>query len=72
MTKALQAAYVAVILILCVPVSAGATSRIKDLANIEGVRQNQLIGYGLVVGLNGTGSISAVKRSALATLPQSW
>src|SRR6266700_5770948 len=36
-------------------VSADATSRIKDLANIEGVRQNQLIGYGLVVGLNGTG-----------------
>ena len=36
-------------------VPAGATSRIKDLANIEGVRQNQLVGYGLVVGLNGTG-----------------
>jgi flagellar P-ring protein precursor FlgI len=35
--------------------SVGAASRIKDLANIEGVRQNQLIGYGLVVGLNGTG-----------------
>jgi flagellar P-ring protein precursor FlgI len=34
---------------------AEATSRIKDLANIEGVRQNQLVGYGLVVGLNGTG-----------------
>ena len=34
---------------------AGAASRIKDLANIEGIRQNQLIGYGLVVGLNGTG-----------------
>src|SRR6478752_282676 len=34
---------------------AHATSRIKDLANIEGVRQNQLIGYGLVVGLNGAG-----------------
>jgi flagellar P-ring protein FlgI len=34
---------------------AHATSRIKDLANIEGVRQNQLVGYGLVVGLNGTG-----------------
>jgi flagellar P-ring protein FlgI len=32
-----------------------ATSRIKDLSNVEGVRQNQLIGYGLVVGLNGTG-----------------
>src|SRR6185437_16692338 len=55
MTRALQAACLAVILILFVPVSAGATSRIKDLANIEGVRQNQLIGYGLVVGLNGTG-----------------
>src|SRR5947209_16779830 len=35
--------------------AANATSRIKDLANIEGVRQNQLIGYGLVVGLNGPG-----------------
>jgi flagellar P-ring protein precursor FlgI len=34
---------------------APAASRIKDLANVEGVRQNQLIGYGLVVGLNGTG-----------------
>ena len=33
----------------------GGTSRIKDLADIEGVRHNQLIGYGLVVGLNGTG-----------------
>ncbi|MDF1587573.1 MAG: flagellar basal body P-ring protein FlgI [Gammaproteobacteria bacterium] len=29
--------------------------RIKDLASIAGVRNNQLIGYGLVVGLNGTG-----------------
>lgn len=32
-----------------------AMSRIKDLAQIEGVRQNNLVGYGLVVGLNGTG-----------------
>lgn len=31
------------------------TSRIKDIVNIEGVRDNQLVGYGLVVGLNGTG-----------------
>ena len=35
------------------PVSA--LSRIKDLAQVEGVRQNNLVGYGLVVGLNGTG-----------------
>lgn len=31
------------------------TSRIKDIVEIEGVRDNLLIGYGLVVGLNGTG-----------------
>jgi len=31
------------------------TTRIKDIVNIEGVRDNQLVGYGLVVGLNGTG-----------------
>ena len=41
MTKALRAACLVVILALCVPVKAGATSRIKDLTNIEGVRQNQ-------------------------------
>lgn len=29
--------------------------RLKDIADIQGVRENQLIGYGLVVGLNGTG-----------------
>jgi flagellar P-ring protein FlgI len=40
---------------MALAVQAQAASRIKDLANIEGVRQNQLIGYGLVVGLNGTG-----------------
>jgi flagellar P-ring protein precursor FlgI len=34
---------------------ASASSRIKDLASVEGVRENQLIGYGLVVGLAGTG-----------------
>jgi len=32
-----------------------ATTRIKDIADIEGVRDNMLIGYGLVVGLNGSG-----------------
>jgi flagellar P-ring protein precursor FlgI len=30
-------------------------ARLKDIANIRGVRSNQLVGYGLVVGLNGTG-----------------
>ena len=30
-------------------------ARLKDFASIEGVRDNQLIGYGIVVGLSGTG-----------------
>jgi flagellar P-ring protein precursor FlgI len=34
---------------------AQALSRIKDLASVEGVRANQILGYGIVVGLNGTG-----------------
>jgi flagellar P-ring protein precursor FlgI len=34
--------------------SLNAASRIKDIAFFEGVRDNQLVGYGLVVGLNGT------------------
>lgn len=29
--------------------------RIKDIASIKGIRTNQLIGYGLIVGLDGTG-----------------
>ena len=37
------------------PGSAGAASRIKDIVDFEGIRENQLVGYGLVVGLNGTG-----------------
>jgi flagellar P-ring protein precursor FlgI len=71
MTRTLRFALAAV-LIACVPVGAGATSRIKDLANIEGVRQNQLIGSGLVVGLNGTGdtlnNIPFTKQSLTAML----
>ena len=35
--------------------AAANTTRIKDIVDIEGVRDNQLVGYGLVVGLNGTG-----------------
>ena len=32
-----------------------AAARIKDIVDVEGIRENQLVGYGLVVGLNGTG-----------------
>jgi flagellar P-ring protein precursor FlgI len=45
----------AIALTIALAIPAGATSRIKDIADFEGVRENQLVGYGLVVGLNGTG-----------------
>jgi len=34
---------------------ASAFSRVKDLVDVQGIRDNMLVGYGLVVGLNGTG-----------------
>lgn len=53
---------------------AAASSRIKDIADFEGVRENQLVGYGLVVGLNGTGdnikSINFAKESLISMLDQ--
>ena len=45
-----------VTLICCLmPLGMAHASRIKDISSVEGVRNNQLIGYGLVVGLPGTG-----------------
>ncbi|MBN2427673.1 MAG: flagellar basal body P-ring protein FlgI [Deltaproteobacteria bacterium] len=55
----LIAAVVAAILLL--QSQMGLASRIKDIAYLEGVRENQLVGYGLVVGLNGTGDSSGTK-----------
>jgi flagellar P-ring protein precursor FlgI len=60
--------------------SAPQRARIKDVATIEGIRDNQLVGYGLVVGLRGTGDssqtvfpaqtlISALERMGI-TVPQ--
>jgi flagellar P-ring protein precursor FlgI len=62
------------------PEESGRSSRIKDVATIEGIRDNQLVGYGLVVGLRGTGDssqtvfpaqtlISALQRMGI-TVPQ--
>ena len=51
--KVLLPAVIAFITML-MPVSVGAV-RIKDIADLKGVRNNQLVGYGLVVGLDGTG-----------------
>jgi flagellar P-ring protein precursor FlgI len=59
----------------------GHAVRVKDVAAIEGIRDNQLVGYGLVVGLHGTGDsqqtifpaqtlVSALQRMGI-TVPQS-
>ncbi len=42
----------------CLQSSQGSAERIKDLTSIQGVRSNQLIGYGLVVGLDGSGDMT--------------
>jgi flagellar P-ring protein precursor FlgI len=42
-------------LLLALPTPALAGTRIKDIATLKGVRDNQLVGYGLVTGLQGTG-----------------
>ncbi len=54
----------AVILSLASALPAYGTERIKDLAQLQGVRDNQLFGYGLVVGLNGTGDDQQVLFTA--------
>ncbi len=45
---------VIVVVVMALP-SVGISARIKDIASIKGSRTNQLFGYGLVIGLNGTG-----------------
>src|SRR5205085_11351896 len=67
-----RAALAAILTVLAAVTPAAPASRIKDLASVEGVRQNQLIGYGLVVGLSGTGdtlnNIPFTKQSLQAML----
>ncbi len=54
--KIVSALCAALITATAVPHSPGfAQTRIRDIVDIEGVRQNDLVGYGIVVGLNGTG-----------------
>jgi len=65
---AIAAVAVAAVLAVTEAASAEARSRIKDIADFEGVRENLLVGYGLVVGLNGTGDSltnSAFTRQSL-------
>lgn len=55
LAKLCRIAAVATLIAVSAVQSVTAASRIKDIADFEGIRDNQLIGYGLVVGLQGTG-----------------
>jgi flagellar P-ring protein FlgI len=58
-------------LVSTLPLSAAATKlRLKDIAHIKGVRNNQVVGYGLVVGLNKTGDRSKSTQNAQWNLIQ--
>lgn len=55
------------VFIILLAVQSMAAIRLKDLGDIDGVRKNQLIGYGLVVGLNGTGDGSGTTFTGRST-----
>lgn len=51
----MRALFVAAALVIAAPYTEASPVRLKDLVEFDGVRSNELVGYGLVVGLNGTG-----------------
>jgi flagellar P-ring protein FlgI len=53
--------YIFIFLVLLALPGAAEATRIKDIASFDGVRDNQLIGYGIVVGLNGSGDSDQTK-----------
>lgn len=57
-----------VLLLLFILISVTWSQKIKDIANVVGIRDNQLIGYGLVVGLAGTGDKSKFTMQSLQNL----
>lgn len=63
--KLVQFAVVILSLSLALPLQA---ARVKDLASVQGVRANQLVGYGLVVGLPGTGEQSPFTEQSFKTM----
>ncbi len=56
------------LLTLSVASSASLAERVKDVAMVEGVRSNQLVGYGLVVGLPGTGEKSRYTQQSFKAM----
>ncbi len=62
-------ALLAVLTLMCSTVFAeSAVTRIKDIAKVQGVRSNQLMGYGLVFGLPGTGDSDKISQTINATI----
>ncbi|RLV61567.1 flagellar basal body P-ring protein FlgI [Parashewanella curva] len=55
-------------LLLAVISTSSFAQRIKDIANIQGIRDNQLVGYGLVVGLPGTGERNRYTEQTFSTM----
>lgn len=69
--RASFATALAIVTVLLWSMPADAKSRIKDIADFEGVRENLLVGYGLVVGLNGSGDTlgnSAFTQQSLVSM----
>jgi flagellar P-ring protein precursor FlgI len=67
LTRLTRSGLLLLITLAVLPAAAHA-ERIKDLADIEGVRGNALVGYGLVVGLNGTGDSSTSSPFTVKTI----
>ncbi len=61
---------VLVVLLSCIYCSFSYAERLKDIASIQGVRSNQLVGYGLVVGLSGTGDTESFTKQSFKSMLQ--
>ena len=71
MKRILASVLAVFMLALALPQEAGAESaptRIKDIAKVQGVRSNQLVGYGIVVGLPGTGDSKEDVRQSIRNM----
>ncbi len=58
------------VILLCNLSAPVRAERIKDIADFEGFRENKIIGYGLVVGLNGTGDKAKATKKVIANILQ--
>jgi len=63
-----------VMAIMATALASGGVTRIKDVAKVQGIRTNQLVGYGLVTGLAGTGDSNTLveTRQSLANMLKSF